>query len=109
MYEIENFCVGCEHCINCGRNKDVKLYSCDICYEPIVEDEEDVRHVKDRKGNVLDLCPECDNKLQFFEDYTELNSTECLELVKNNPNMDINNSADVAEALSKFYTELVKV
>ena len=27
----ENFCVGCETCINCGRNKDITLYECDEC------------------------------------------------------------------------------
>lgn len=31
-YEMDNDCVGCEHCVNCGRG-DFKAYYCDECEE----------------------------------------------------------------------------
>lgn len=69
----ENFCVGCETCTNCGRNKDITLYECDEC--------SNVSSEKDFLTNIngRDLCPIClkqyEHRLsineisKYFEEY----------------------------------------
>ena len=37
-YEIENECVGCETCANCGRDRDYRVYYCDNCGDNASED-----------------------------------------------------------------------
>lgn len=64
MRSTENYCVGCEHCVNCGRREDVEIYICDCCgdmgYEPdFLIDFYD-----------YEICAYCNNEIENG-DYTE--------------------------------------
>ena len=50
MVRIENHCVGCPTCINCGL-KQVKVYYCDKCKDEIPEDVYEV--------DGAELCEDC--------------------------------------------------
>lgn len=52
MRRIENECVGCEHCINCGR-RHIEVICCDTC-DMWADDE---YHIYDINGK--ELCFEC--------------------------------------------------
>lgn len=54
IIEYDNLCVGCETCVNCGRNKDFPVweYECDSCGEFDTE-------LEIYSYNDLELCKEC--------------------------------------------------
>jgi len=65
MVTIENDCVSCEYCINCGR-KHSEVHYCDICNEVIVDE-----CVGDYD---FDCCWECEwehNELVIEDEYPE--------------------------------------
>lgn len=35
-YRVEDDCVGCDHCIDCGR-KHIKIHYCDVCDDDVNE------------------------------------------------------------------------
>lgn len=73
-YEIENDCVGCETCANCGRDRDYRVYYCDCCEEHASED--NPLYVYENK----ELCWEC-YKAQYTEkicdDMDDSTCSEC--------------------------------
>lgn len=62
MVIVENNCVGCEHCIHCGRDEQLAL-ACDVCEQPV--DEDDL--YEDEDGGVI--CKYC-----IIERYTPITS-----------------------------------
>jgi len=49
----ENYCVGCETCYHCGRDKDVWIWECDICGDTFYEEDEVIQI------NGKDYCERC--------------------------------------------------
>lgn len=75
-YEIENDCVGCETCANCGRDRDYKVYYCDNCGDNASED--NPLYVFEGQ----ELCWEC-YKAKFPEKLCDdLDDTLCAECGK---------------------------
>lgn len=72
MIDYENDCVGCEYCVNCGRDH-VQVTRCDncgeICYDGVFREE---------YGNE-DLCRAC-VKEQIEKDLKEMGDDEMFEL-----------------------------
>lgn len=52
----ENDCVGCEHCVNCGRRESYFVYECDVCGDETTN-RDDMFEV-----NGKDLCVSCYEK-----------------------------------------------
>ena len=49
----ESDCVGCEHCINCGRHEGYYVYACDKCGAETTDKEEIIN------VNGFDYCQSC--------------------------------------------------
>ena len=74
MREMENYCVGCERCINCGRRDDVEVLICDCCGDSDFTPDFLVEFYD------YEICHYCNNEIENG-DYTE---EEVLERCKKN-------------------------
>ena len=54
MGRIENDCVGCDHCISCGRNRNYAVYSCDKCGRDIDENDKSLYELDGKE-----VCLKC--------------------------------------------------
>lgn len=65
----ENFCVGCETCMNCGRREDVEILVCDNC-----GDDENLYAIGDEV-----LCIDCLKKdKEFLEELFDMYAEDYL-------------------------------
>ena len=70
-HRIENNCVGCEHCVNCGQREE-SVYYCDEC-----GDYEDMWNPLYRTEDGRELCWDC-YKSQYTEKICDdMDETKC--------------------------------
>ena len=72
MTRIENDCVGCEHCIGCGR-KHAVYYVCDRCNDYV-----DPEELYDTEAG--ELCKDCLLEMfesKFYGDFDNPEEAEC--------------------------------
>ena len=62
MRSIENDCVGCDYCVNCGRNHKYEIIECDNCG---IELDADNVHTIGRK----DYCEKCYIRETMTDEY----------------------------------------
>ena len=70
-YEIENECVGCETCANCGRDRDYRVYFCDSCGETADE----YTPLYDWDGK--ELCFECVTESLNAKELDDMDDSLC--------------------------------
>ena len=81
MRQIENECVGCEYCINCGA-KHTEVVYCDICGNYVCEES---------KGTYLfDCCWDCEYEANELMQEEHLTQEEAFDLVKEKKNNEYN-------------------
>lgn len=101
MREIENYCVGCETCVHCGRDKNVEIITCDICGDQI---EGDSCTEDDESGRPLDLCKKCMEKVDFLASYIDKEPySTFVEILRQRPEVDMEDAGEMIELVSRYY------
>lgn len=88
MRRIENDCVGCDNCVNCGRKRNYVVYSCDKCGRDIDEIDESLYELGDKEvclkcyalANAKDLVRDLIDDDDFMEIVAEWASADVIDM-----------------------------